>query len=95
MTGHGNMPKLTKENYLVWKQKIRRVLITKTAYNSVTGDELLPGGNCVALRLLYDSWHIQGKKALVQINLGFCDELFPLTDHVIENPVEMWTALRD
>jgi len=43
---------LSKENYPVWKQMIRRVLIAKKAYYSVTGVELLPVGNCVALCLL-------------------------------------------
>jgi len=28
-TDHGNVPKLTEENYPVWKQNIRRVLIAK------------------------------------------------------------------
>jgi len=56
-TDHGNVPKLTKENYPVWKQKIRRVLITKKAYNIVTGVELLSVGNGVALCLLQESWH--------------------------------------
>jgi hypothetical protein len=36
-TNHGNVPKLTEEDYPVWKQKIRRVLIAKKAYNIVTG----------------------------------------------------------
>jgi hypothetical protein len=49
------VPKLTEENYPVCKQKIDRVLITKTAYNIVPGDELLPVGNSVALYLLQAS----------------------------------------
>jgi hypothetical protein len=56
-TDHGNVSKLTKDNYPIWKQKIRRVLIAKKAYNIVTGVELLPVGKSVAIRLLQDSWH--------------------------------------
>ena len=93
-TDHGNVPKLTEENYPVWKQKIRRVLIAKKAYNIVTGVDLLPVGNGVALRLLQESWHDRANKALAQIHLGCCDELLPLID-IINDPVEMWEALRD
>jgi hypothetical protein len=93
-TNHGNVPKLTEENYPVWKQKIRRVLIAKKAYNIVTGVELLPVGNGVALRILQESWHDRANKALAQIHLGCCDELLPLIDD-IDDPVEMWEALRD
>jgi hypothetical protein len=93
-TDHGNVPKLTEENYPVWKQKIRRVIITKKAYNIVTGVELLPVGNGVALRLLQESWHDRANTALAHIHLGCCDELLPLIDD-INDPVEMWEALRD
>jgi len=48
-TDHGNVPKLTEENYPVWTQKIRRVLIAKKAYNIVTSVKLLPVGNGLAL----------------------------------------------
>jgi hypothetical protein len=47
-TDHGNVRKLTEENYIVWKQKIRRVLIAKTAYNVFTGVKLLLVCNGVA-----------------------------------------------
>jgi hypothetical protein len=56
-TNHGNIPKLTEENYPVWKQMIRQVLIAKKAYNMVTGVEHLPGGNGVALRLQQECWY--------------------------------------
>jgi len=93
-TDHGNVPKLTEENYPVLKQKICRVLVAKKAYNIVTGVELLPVGNGVTLHLLQESWHDRANKALPQINLGCCDELLPLIDD-IDDPVEMWEALRD
>jgi hypothetical protein len=88
------VPKLTEENYRVWKQKICRVLIVKKAYNIVTSVELLPVGNGVALRLLQESWHDRANKAVAQIHLGCCDELLPLIDD-IDDPVEMWETLRD
>jgi len=56
-TDHGNVPKLTEENYPVWKQKICRVLIVKKAYNIVTGVELLPVSNGDTVHLLQESWH--------------------------------------
>jgi len=93
-TDHGNVPKLTKENYPVGKQKIRRVLIAKKAYNIVTSVDLLCVGNGVALRLLQESWHDRANKALAQTHLGCCDELLPLIND-IDDPVEMWEALRD
>jgi len=93
-TDHGNVPKLTEENYPVWKQKIRRVLIAKKAYDIVTGVELLPVGNGVALRPLQEIWHDRANKAIALIHLGCCDELLPLIDD-IDDPVEMWEALRD
>jgi hypothetical protein len=93
-TDHGNVPKLTEENYPVWKQKIRRVLIATKAYDIVTGVELLPVSNGVALCPLQDNWHDRANKALAQIHLGCCDELLPLIDD-IDHPVEMWEALRD
>jgi len=93
-TDHGNVPKLTEDNYPVWEQKIRRVLITKKAYKIITSVELLPVGNGVTLRPLQESWHDRANKALAQIHLGCCGELLPPID-VIDNPVEMWEALRD
>jgi len=65
-TDHGNVPKLTEENYPVWKQKIHRVLIAKKAYDIVTGVGLLPVGNSVALCPLQASWHDRSNKALAQ-----------------------------
>jgi len=92
-TDHGNVPKLTEENYPVWKQKIRQVLIAMKAYNIVTSVELLPLGNGVALRSLQERWHGRANTALAQIHLGCCDELLPLIVN-IDDPVEMWEALR-
>jgi hypothetical protein len=48
-SGHGYVPKLTKGNYPIWKQKICQVHIAKKAYNIVTGVEPLSPGNGVAL----------------------------------------------
>jgi len=87
-TDHGNVPKLTEVYNPVWKQKIRRVLITKKTYNIVTGVELLPVGNGVTLHLLKESWHDQANKAQSQIHLGCYNELLPLIND-IDDPVEM------
>ena len=40
-TDQGFVEKLTHDNYPIWKQKMRRILITKKAYDIVTGIELL------------------------------------------------------
>jgi hypothetical protein len=56
-TTHGNVPKLSEENYPVWNQKIHQVLIAKKAYNIVTGAELLPSGNGITLCTLHEDWH--------------------------------------
>jgi len=93
-TDHGNVPKLTEENYAVWKQIIRRVLIAKNAYDILTGVELLAVGNGVALRPVHESWDDRANKALAQIHRGCCDKLLPLIDDT-DDPVEMWEALRD
>jgi len=68
--------------------------MAKTAYDMVTGVELLPLGNGIALRPLQESWHDRTNKALAQIHLGCCDKLLPLTDDM-DDPEEMWEALRD
>jgi hypothetical protein len=93
-TDHGNVPKLTEGNYHVLKQKIYRVLITREAYNMVTGVELLPVGNGITLRPLHESWHDRANHALAQIHLGCCNKLLPLIDD-IDDPMEMRKALSD
>ena len=70
------------------------MLIAKKAYYIVTSVELLPVGNGVALCPLQEGWHDRANKALAQIHLRCCDELLPLIDD-IDDPVEMWEALRD
>jgi hypothetical protein len=57
LSSHGNVPKLTEETYPVGKQKIRQMLISKKAYNVITGVELLPPCNSVALSVLQEDWH--------------------------------------
>jgi hypothetical protein len=54
-TDYGNVSKLMVDNYPVWKQKIRQVLIAKKTYNIVTGVKLLPVSKGVALRTLPES----------------------------------------
>jgi hypothetical protein len=93
-TDHGNVPKLTEENYPVWKQKICRVLIAKKTYNIVTSIELLPVGNSMALRPLQGSWHDRANQALPQIHRGCCDKLLPFIDD-INDPLVMWEAPRN
>jgi len=93
-TDHSNVPKLTDDNYPVWKPKICQVLITKKAYDIVTGVELLPVCNSVALRPLQAIWHDRANKAIALIHLGCCDALLPLIDN-IDDPMEIMEALRD
>jgi len=93
-TDHGNLPKLPEENYPLWKQNIRRVLITKTAYDIFSGVKLLPIGNCVGRRPLHESCHYRANPSLAQIHLGCCDKLLPLIND-INDPLEMWEERRD
>jgi len=93
-SSHSYVLKLTEENYPIWKQKIRQVLIAKKAYNIVTGVKHLPPGNGVALHALQEDWHDRANKALALIHLRCCDELLPLIND-IDDSVEMWEALRD
>jgi len=93
-TAHGNVPKLTQENYPVWKHKIRQVLITKKAYHITPGAQLLPLGNGAALRTLQEHWHDQAIQEIALIHIGCSNQLHPLIDD-IDNPVEMWEELRD
>ena len=88
------MPQLTDENYPIWKQKIHQVLIAKKAYNIVTSVEPLPPGNGVTLRALHEAWQDRANKAIPLIHLRCCDELLPLINN-INDPMEMWEALRD
>jgi hypothetical protein len=53
-SGHSYVTKLTEENCPIWMQKMRRVLITKKAYNIVTCVEPLSSGNVAALHALQD-----------------------------------------
>jgi len=94
MSGHGYEPKFSEQNYSIWKQKIHRVLIAKKAYNIVTGVEPLPPGNGVTLRALQEEWHDRANQAIVLIYHRCCDELLPLINN-IDDPVELWEALRD
>jgi len=93
-SGHGYLPTLTEKNYPIWKQKIRRVLIAKKAYNIVTGVKPLPPGNGVALCTLQEDWRDWANKAMALIHLRCCDKLLPRIDN-IDDPMEMWEALRD
>jgi hypothetical protein len=93
-TDHGNMHKLGEENNPVRKQLICGGHTAKTPYNIVTSVELLPVSNGLTLRLLQKSWHDRANKVLAHIHLECCNELLPLIDD-INDPVEMWEALRN
>ena len=87
-TYYGNVPKLTEENDTVWQQKISQVIIARKAYNMVTGVELLPVGNSVALSPLQETLHARANNTLAQIYLRCCDELLPLIED-IDDDMEM------
>jgi hypothetical protein len=88
-SGHGNVPKLSEENYPSCKKKTRQVLIAKKTNNIVTGLELLPPGNGVAQCTWQEDWHDRANKAIALIDLGCCNELLPLIDD-LDDPAEMW-----
>jgi hypothetical protein len=93
-TDQHNVPKLTEENWVVWKQTISRVLFAKTTYNIDTDVELLPVGDSVALHPPPESWYDRANKVLAQIHQGSCDEILPLIEKIVD-PLEMWEALSD
>jgi hypothetical protein len=93
-SGHAYVPKLTDDNHPVWKQKIKRVLIAKKAYNVNNRVEPLPPGNSVTLHALQEGWHDIANQAIALIHIRGCDQLLPLIDH-IDDPREMWEAPRD
>ena len=92
-TDHGFIAKLTHDNYPIWKQKIRRVLIAKKEYDIVTGIEPLPVGQGVALRPQQQNWHERANDAMALIYTGCSDDLLPWIDD-IDDPVEMWETLQ-
>jgi len=93
-SSHGCVPTLTKENCPIWKQKMHRVLIAKKVYNIVTRVKLLPLGNGVALPAIQEFRYDRANKAIALIQLECCHEPLPHIDNV-DDPVEMWEALRD
>jgi hypothetical protein len=93
-TDQGFIAKLTHNNYPIWKQKMRRILITKKAYNIVTGIVLLPLGHGVALHPLQQNWHEKANEAMALIYTGCSDDLLPIIDDV-DDPVEMWESLQN
>ncbi|KAF8248063.1 hypothetical protein K440DRAFT_643337 [Wilcoxina mikolae CBS 423.85] len=93
-TDHRFIAKLTHDNYPIWKQKMHRILISKRAYNIVTGIKLLPVGQGVALRPLQQDWHVRANEAMALIYTGCSDDLLPWIDD-IDDPVEMWENLQN
>jgi len=92
-TNHGFIPKLTRDNYPTWREKVRHLLVRMSAYNIVTGDELFPEGNGSAARTLLKEWHQRTNDAIALIYLGCTDDLLPWIDD-IDDPVEMWQTLQ-
>jgi hypothetical protein len=91
-TNHDNEPKVSKEHYPVWKQRIRRVLMATKAYIIVTSVELLRIGNGVSPHPLQPSWHDRANRALAQIHLVCSEEVLPIID-ALDHAVEMWEEL--
>jgi hypothetical protein len=87
-SSHGYVANHTEESCPICKQKIRRVLIAKKAYNIVTSEEPLSPGNGVTLRVLHEDWNDSVNKAIALIHLRCCDEFLPLIDD-IHDPAKM------
>jgi hypothetical protein len=73
---------------------MRFVLITKKAYDIVTGIELLPVGHGIALRPLQQNWHERANEAMALIYTGCSNDLFHFIDD-IDDPVKMWECLQN
>jgi hypothetical protein len=44
-SGYGNIPKLTENNYPMWKEKVLHVIVGADAYEIMTREEPEPEGN--------------------------------------------------
>ena len=44
-SAYGNIPKLTENNYPMWKEKVRRVIMGANTYEIMTREEPEPEGN--------------------------------------------------
>jgi hypothetical protein len=92
-TDHGNIPKLTDNNYPIWKEELRRVLMGAHAYYIVNREERAPEGKTTNSRTRKHNWRIQRHDAPAIIYMEYSDEILPhirnTTDpaemHVIQN----------
>jgi len=74
-TDHRFNPKLTHDNYPIWRKKVHRVLIAMKAYNIVTRNKLFPEGNRSAACTLQKEWHQKANDVIALIHVGCADHL--------------------
>ena len=93
-SAYGNIPKLTENNYPMWKEKVRRVIMGADAYEIMTREEPEPEGNtregCTELR----NWGKRRNNVQSIISMGCSDQILPYIKHTID-PAEMWDILHD
>jgi hypothetical protein len=93
-SAYGNIPKLTENNYPMWKEKVRRVIMGADAYEIMTREEPEPEGNTREGRTELRNWRKRRNNAQSIIYMGCSDQILPHIKHTID-PAEMWDILHD
>jgi len=60
-TDYGNIPKLTENNYPMWREKVQRVIMGADVYEIVTREEPEPEGNTREGRTELRNWRKRRK----------------------------------
>jgi len=93
-TDYGNIPKFTENNYPMWREKVRRVIMEADTYEIMTGEE--PELECNTGEGGTELLNRQKRRNDAQaiIYMGYSDEILP---HIINtvDPAEMWDILHD
>jgi len=93
-SAYGNIPKLTENNYPMWNEKVRRVIMGADAYEITTRVEPEPEGNTRERRTELRSRQKRRNNAQFIIYMGCSDQILPHIKHTID-PAEMWDILHD
>jgi len=93
-SAYGNIPKLTENNYPMWKEKVRQVTMGADAYEIMTTEEPEPEGNTREGRTELRNWRKRRNNTQSIIYMGCSDQILPHIKHTID-PAEMWDILHD
>jgi len=91
---YSNIPKLTENNYPMWKEKVRRVIMGADAYKIMTREGPEPQRNNRDDHAKWRNWHKQRNNAQSIIYRGCSNVILPQIKHTID-PAKMWDILDD